>query len=120
MKQFSLEEYLADPSKEVITRDGRAVKIYCTNYSSSNFPIVAQIEDRNFSEIFTIDGHYSRDKQESRNDLFFASGEHREGWVNIYRNKTNGENFCGKVYASEEEAKAQSDGFTTIKIEWEE
>lgn len=120
MKPFNLKEYLKDPSKEVITRDGRAVKIHCTNYCSSNFPIVAQVEDWNFSEIFTKDGYYDGDKQESPNDLFFASREHREGWVNIYRNKTNGESFCGKVYASEEEAKAQSDGFTTIKIEWEE
>lgn len=42
------------------------------------------------------------------------------GWINIYRNKTNGESFCGKIYESEEEAKAQTDVLTTIKIEWEE
>ena len=119
MKPFDLKEYLKNPERKVVTRDGRAVKIYCTNYCSPNFPIVAQIEDRNFSEIFTIDGHYSRDKQESRNDLFFATGK-REGWVNIYRNKTNGESYCGKIYASEEEAKTQTDILTTIKIEWEE
>ena len=32
MKQFNLNEYLKDPSKKVITRDGRAVKIHCTNF----------------------------------------------------------------------------------------
>ena len=32
MKQFNLEEYLNNPSKKVVTRDGRAVKIYCTDY----------------------------------------------------------------------------------------
>ena len=119
MKPFNLKEYLKDPSKEVITRDGRAVKIHCTNYNSS-FPIIAEIEGRKFSEAFDKNGYYNNDKEESRNDLFFASGEHREGWVNIYRNKTNGESYCGKIYESEEEAKAQSDSLTTIKIEWEE
>ena len=120
MKPFDLKEYLEHPERKVITRDGRSAKIHCTNYYLSNFPIVAEIEDRNFSEIFTRDGYYEGDKRESPNDLFFASGEHREGWVNIYRNKTNGESYCGKIYASEEEAKTQTDILTTIKIEWEE
>ena len=120
MKPFNLKEYLKNPSKEVITRDGRAAKIHCTNFCSPNFPIVAEIEGRNFSETFSKDGHYDGYKQESPNDLFFASGEHREGWVNIYRNKTNGESFCGKIYDSEDDAKSQTDILTTIKIEWEE
>lgn len=118
MKPFDLKEYLEHPERKVVTRDGRAVKIHCTNYKSS-FPIIAEIEGRKFSEAFDKNGYYNNDKEESRNDLFFAYGK-REGWVNIYRNKTNGESFCGKIYASEEEAKAQSDGITTIKIEWEE
>ena len=122
MKPFNLKEYLKDPSKEVITRDGRAAKIHCTNYSSSNFPIVAEIEDRKFSEIFTIDGCYNGDTQESRNDLFFASGEHREGWVNIYRDLKINELYCRYIFPSEEEAKrnATSDNIATVKIEWEE
>ena len=120
MKPFNLKEYLKDSSKKVITRDGRTAKIHCTNYCSSNFPIVAEIEGRNFSEIFTIYGRYEGDNRESPNDLFFASGEHCEGWVNIYRNKTNGESYCGKIYESEDDAKAQKDILTTIKIEWEE
>ena len=119
MKAFTLEEYLKNPERKVVTRDGRAVKIHCTNYYSSMFPIVAQIEGNKVSQSFAEDGRYACDERDSPNDLFFEYGK-REGWVNIYRNKTNGESFCGKIYASEEEAKAQSDGFTTIKIEWEE
>ena len=34
MKQFNLEEYLKDPSREIITRDGRPVRIICTNAKS--------------------------------------------------------------------------------------
>ena len=35
MKQFSLEEYLANPSKKVVTRDGRNVRIICTDLVTS-------------------------------------------------------------------------------------
>ena len=30
MKQFNLEEYLKNPSRKVITRDGREARIMCT------------------------------------------------------------------------------------------
>ena len=119
MKPFDLKEYLEHPERKVVTRDGRAVKIHCTNYYSSTFPIVAEIEGEDGSRSFAVDGRYACGERESPNDLFFAYGK-REGWTNIYRNKTNGESYCGKIYASEEEAKTQTDILTTIKIEWEE
>ena len=31
MKQFSLKEYLANPSRKVVTRDGKNVRILCTD-----------------------------------------------------------------------------------------
>ena len=31
MKQFNLEEYLKDPNKKVVTRDGRNARIVCTD-----------------------------------------------------------------------------------------
>ena len=31
MKQFSLEEYLEHPDRKVVTRDGRSVRIICTD-----------------------------------------------------------------------------------------
>ena len=119
MKPFDLKKYLEHPERKVVTRDGRAVKIHCTNFCSPNFPIVAEIEGRNFSETFSKDGYYHGDTYDSSIDLFFATGK-REGWVNIYRNKTNGESYCGKIYESEDDAKTQTDILTTIKIEWEE
>ena len=57
MKPFNLDEYLANPSKKVVTRDGRSVRIHCTNYSSEQF-IIAEIEGINYSELFTKDGKY--------------------------------------------------------------
>ena len=118
MKQFNLDEYLKGFNKKVITRDGKSVKILCTNLVSDK-PVVAQIDGTGYSLLYSKDGKCSA-CQDSIDDIFFESKKHREGWVNIYRNKTNGESFCGKIYASEEEAKAQTDILTTIKIEWEE
>lgn len=31
MKQFNLKEYLKDPNKKVVTRDGKNVRIICTD-----------------------------------------------------------------------------------------
>ena len=44
MKQFNLEEYLKNPSRKVVTRDGRNVRIICTDKRGTNFPIVALVE----------------------------------------------------------------------------
>lgn len=122
MKQFNLNEYLKDPSKKVITRDGRNVTIHCTNFNSCQ-PIIAQIEGNNFSQSFTRDGKYFIDDRNFPYDLFFAS-EKKEGWLNIYRSES-GFYLRGNPYKSKEEAdevaKANYKTFcTTIKIEWEE
>ena len=45
MKQFSLEEYLKDPPKKAVTRDGRNVKIDCTDF-------VAKVEGDGLSQMF--------------------------------------------------------------------
>ena len=44
MKPFNLEEFKKNPSRKIITRDGRSVQILCTNARRS-YPIVALIED---------------------------------------------------------------------------
>ena len=116
MKQFNLEEYLKNPSRKVVTRDGRAVKILCTNFHG-NQPVIAEIQDLGFSSSFTTDGRYF-DQGGSMNDLFFTPEKH-EGWVNVYRDLESGELYCGYVYDSEEEAKKRG-GIATVKIEWEE
>ena len=43
MKAFNLKEYLKNPSRKVVTRDGRNVTIHCTNLDGI-FPVVAEIE----------------------------------------------------------------------------
>ena len=118
MKQFSLDEYLRNPKMKVVTRDGRAAKILCTNYIGTQ-PIIAAIEDSEYSTAFCKDGRFIIG-EESPRDLFFAP-ERKEGWVNVYREDNR--RLCGTVYNTESEARqhSRSSGYlATAKIEWEE
>lgn len=115
MKQFSLDEYLNNPSRKVVTRDGRNVKIHCSNYDFVGPPIITEIEGLG--------------NEETPHDLFFAPEKH-EGWVNIYKAEAPRDTLgClvtryvgSSIWPTEEEAKAAADPdpVVTIKIEWEE
>lgn len=124
MEQFSLEKYLANPSRKLVTGDGRKVKILCTNRKSP-YPIVALVENHdNDNEnvcSYRENGLYSLYSLSEENNLFFAPEKH-EGWVNVYKNLTTSASFyCDYVFDSEEEAKMKSGGaIATVKIEWEE
>ena len=123
MKQFNLEEYLTNPSKKVITRDGNSVRILCTD-AKGNFPIIALVETYNGAEnVIRLkeNGHFYNGTEDSR-DLFFASVK-KSGWINLY--KMNSMISPGpRTYDSKEEAESfagnKSDYISTIKIEWEE
>ena len=122
MEQFSLEKYLANPSRKVVTRDGRNARIICTDMKSTTYPVVALIEDGSgYEHLFTFskNGEYAVNES-SRSDLFFAPEKH-EGWVNIYEEGTN-RYLDGCICVTKEEAKRiRGYGYiTTIKIEWEE
>ena len=122
MEQFSLEKYLANPSRKVVTRDGCPVRILCTDKKSYNEQIVGLIMSGNGMEhIFTWT---QQGKQylnmDALNDLFFAPEKH-EGWVNIYKVGKNKK--CGFIYETEEAAKSQfepNEHIATVKVEWEE
>ena len=118
MKQFNLEEYLANPKKKVVTRDGRDVRIICTDFNNPIYPVIGEIKGAEWPTSFTASGRQDA-VCESPIDLFFASKRH-EGWVNIYPGP-----FTGVVvYKSEEDAKhcanANAKVIATVKIEWEE
>ena len=126
MKQFNLEEYLKNPSKKVVTRMGRKVRIICTDREDSIYPIVALIkDDKRESEIlvaYTKDG-IPAEYNEAYYTLFFAPEKH-EGWLNIFKcnNFYHAENEI--VYNSKEEAEIQGKNYmsyiATVKLEWEE
>lgn len=122
MKQFNLEEYLKNPSRKIVTRDGGKVTIHCTNFRGI-FPIIAEIESVGKSFSYNEDGQISY-VGSSIYDLFFAP-EKYEGWINVYRNRDTGTvGFGAKLYTSREEAeksgKTSSYYAATAKIEWEE
>lgn len=124
MEQFSLEKYLANPSRKVVTRDGRNARIICTDMKSTAYPVVALIENGSGYEqldTFSKNGEYAVNES-SRSDLFFAPENH-EGWINVYRNNDS-HTYAGAVYDSKEDAEKRKiideNYVTTIKIEWEE
>ena len=128
MKQFDLDEYLANPKKKVVTRDGRDVRIICTDFDNPNFPVIGEVKGSKWPCSFTKKGMYNR-YEECDADLFFAPEKH-EGWVNIYKAADPRETlgclvtrYAGScIWPTEEEAKAAADPHpvATIKIEWEE
>ena len=126
MKPFNLEEYLANPNKKLVTRDGRTVeRILCTN-AVGNYPIVALVKtydgitDR--AIMYTKEGMYL-DGQTNGKDLFFATERH-EGWINVYFGSEDNILSGGCIYNSKEEAEKvgnECSGYmTTSKIEWED
>ena len=118
MKQFNLDEYLANPSMKVVTRGGDTVKIHCTNYFGPN-PIIAEIEGSGQSLSYNTDGSYFSE-EESVRDLFFTTEKH-EGWVNVYKN-AYGAYVFGEIFIGNEHEEVMT-GLTyiaTVKIEWEE
>ena len=124
MKQFNLQEYLAHPERKMVTRDGRKVRIVCTDRKGlCTKPIVALITLPNCDEIVKCfwDNGIETAGSEDKNDLFFAPTKYTD-YINLYRDESV--YFLGGVYTSEEYAKNIARGndqyITTIKIEWEE
>ena len=122
MKPFNLEEYLKNPERKIVTREGYPATIVSTTFHQENYPVVAEVcfssYDKKQSYSFTANGLFLDSSEDSR-DLFFAPEKH-EGWVNIYPGP-----FTGVVvYKTEEDAKhcanANAKVIATIKIEWEE
>ena len=124
MKQFNLKEYLKDPNKKVVTRDGRNVRIICTDRQGGDRPIlILCFESDGIERCFSCFPNGRRYVDiDSCMDLFFAPEKH-EGWINLY--KINSNISPGPLtYNTKEEAESATgnrpDYISTIKIEWEE
>ena len=122
MERFNLDEYIKNPSKRVVTRDGKSVRIRCTDRKDAVYPIVALIDSNGKEEIlsYTKNGYFYYDGRKDVNDLFFAPEKH-EGWANIY-----GKFLACDIFSTKEEAEeyvkrvGAKDFAATAKIEWEE
>ena len=126
MEQFSLEKYLANPSRKVVTRKGYPVRILCTD-RKGDYPIIALVENCDSIDVsvcsYNKNGIFYTSGLSDNNDLFFAPETH-EGWINVYRYSDGGHAYAGAVYDSKEDAEKRKiideNYVTTIKIEWEE
>ena len=126
MKQFSLEEYLKNPERKVVTRDGRKARIICTDRAGLNAkPIVALITLPNGDEnvkTFWANGIETAGS-EDENDLFFAPEKH-EGWININKWPDGVRDTDGIIYHTKLDIPdippVGGKRVATIKIEWEE
>ena len=125
MKEFSLEEYQKNPSRKIITRDGRNVRIICTDRKGTKYLVIALCTMSNGSEdcyFYPPNGKMYL-SEDSNDDLFFVPEKH-EGWVNLY--KGNAYYHLGSTifYQSKSEAKkriVKNCGYvSTIKVEWED
>lgn len=124
MKPFNLEEYLANPSKKVVTRDGRKIRIICTD-AKTPYPVIALVEstDGTTEQLlsFIKNGKYF-DNRSNAEDLFFAPEKH-ERWINLYRDYLDcvyTEGIYNSKDNAEESVTNRARYITTIKIEWEE
>lgn len=127
MKQFNLEEYLKNPSRKIVTRDGHNARIISTDRKSPTGHNIVVLLDYGSEEISTNCNNNGETEFcspfQSKGDLFFVP-EKKEGWLNIYRSE-RGFYLRGNPYKTKEEAdevaKANYKTFcTTVKIEWEE
>ena len=123
MKPFNLEEYLKNPSRKLVTKEGKTVKrILCTDARGS-YPVVALIEESYYDNAlsYTEDGKLYNGES-NLYDLFFAPEKH-EKWINIYRDMP-GLSPGAKLYDSREEAENVAKSYphyvATAKVEWEE
>lgn len=125
MKQFSLEEYLKNPNKKVVTRGSLPVRIICTDRKQER-PIIALIKERDDTETictYNTQGKFRANDECSNLDLMFYPTK-KEGWVNVYRHPDLEYPSCACIYPTYEEAvshgKTQKGYLATTKIEWEE
>ena len=123
MKEFNLNEYLKNPSQKVVTRDGREVRIICTDMKSyDDDKIVTLVKKNDGEEALLCYRKSGRDKYCPDFDLVFAPVK-KEGWVNINFSVDKGKYVGEEIYRSEDEAIENSKFgiyIATVKIEWEE
>lgn len=126
MEQFNLESYLANPNQRVVTRDGREVRILCTDLDNSDLPVAFARRDCYGEEVTgtcTKDGRfYCTENKNSKFDLFFAP-EKRKEWTIICK-AGYGVWSPTPLFETKEEAEKAKEGYPDVisvaKVEWEE
>lgn len=126
MKQFNLKEYLENPSRQVITRNGLPVRIICTD-AKDTFPIIGLVKGycgTEYANRFKENGEHTDNYSHIKSpfDLFFAPVK-KEGWVNLYYNVCGTVSTDTTVFPTKEFAQASRKYrhyIDTVPVEWEE
>ena len=122
MKEFSLEEYLKNPNREIVTRDGKKVRIICTDFDNPNYPVIGEIKGNKWPCSFTTNGELVNGYK-GTDDLFFAPEKH-EGWIIINKYPDGVRDTNGIIYHTKSDIPdipiVGVKRIATIKIEWEE
>lgn len=141
MKQFNLQEYLENPNRKVVTRDGRETRIKCTDVIGTSLPIIALVKNPETLEekivLYTPEGRAAYLNEGL--DLFFADEDARkhEGWINlatlIPEEEYLDNPFQIRVFETKAEALKEANKaekcfskqgdvvhYRSVKIEWEE
>ena len=122
MKSFNLKEHLEHPEWKVVTREGKPVRILCTDLDDNDYPVAAVVGNFHVDK-YTAEGIFHAG-EETKYDLFFASEKH-EGWVIISKLPfTDSFEIFPEIFATKEEAvRVWEDNpgikCSIIKIEWE-
>lgn len=129
MKKFSLEEYLKNPTRPIVTRYGRTVRILCTDRNDEDEPIVALVRHEEGETVMSFNEngeHFWRDEKPCSCDLFFAPEPKAKkvGWMNVCKYGDN-QHFSlvgGVIHPTREQALTERPDYVvdTIQIRWEE
>lgn len=119
MKQFNLPEYLAHPERKVVTRDGRKVRIICTDFDNSDYPVIGGIEGHKWPLNFSTNGEAIKGRPLAC-DLFFAPTIVKR-WGIVYRKSERLFDTREQAEKCMDEADEGEKKFCSIcKVEWEE
>lgn len=74
MKPFNLEEYLDEPSRRLVTREGGESRIRSVDIENVQYPITAIVDMGLYvsESFYTGRGKFFDDEHKSRFDLFFV------------------------------------------------
>ena len=123
MKPFSIKEHLEHPDWEVVTREGRPVRILCTDLDDNDYPVAAVVENFHVDK-YRADGLFQFG-QNTKYDLFFAN-EKGERWGIISKLPlTDSFELFPEIFATKKEAERvleDNPGIkcSIVKIEWED
>lgn len=126
MEQFSLSEYLKNPTRPIVTRGGRSVRIICNN-RIHDYSVVALISNGDTEDLisYTNDGKVYTNLEDDY-DLFFApeSKTKKVGWMNVckYGDDKHFSHVGGVIHPTREQALTERPDYVvdTIQIKWEE